>query len=388
MTTQKLVLKSLLGASALTVFSAGSAFAQTTPAEAAAFTGAGQGIQNTFTLSYDVDGEAQTTITNDADGERTTFTVDRLVDLVVLSSGDNNPVAPGATDEDLVFTVTNLGNDTQAYNLTANDGTNGSDDTFDPTGTDIYFILPGTTTEVLFTGSNFPELEPGEALTVIIRRDIDITQSDGDTAEITLVAETYHATDMEQTDPTTGATTTVANPDAGTEVTANGTNDLDVTENVLVDIAGDDDGPTDGDHSDTGTYIVGSPDLSAEKTVTIFSTDGAGCGAIPGTPATGEQFAVPGACVEYRIVATNAGSVPAEGINIQDILPDNLEFVAVSTDGGFTGGSFTSEPTGGALCDGTATTCDVVFAGGAELDAPTGTATENLGTVIIRALIQ
>jgi len=60
MTTQKLVLKSLLGASALTVFSAGSAFAQTTPAEAAAFTGAGQGIQNTFTLSYDVDGEAQT----------------------------------------------------------------------------------------------------------------------------------------------------------------------------------------------------------------------------------------------------------------------------------------------------------------------------------------
>jgi len=49
--TKNTILKGLLGATALTVFTAGSAHAQLTPA--------GTNVQNTFTLTYDVGGVTQ-----------------------------------------------------------------------------------------------------------------------------------------------------------------------------------------------------------------------------------------------------------------------------------------------------------------------------------------
>jgi len=51
MMTKNTILKGLLGATALTVFTAGSAHAQLTPA--------GTNVQNTFTLTYDVGGVPQ-----------------------------------------------------------------------------------------------------------------------------------------------------------------------------------------------------------------------------------------------------------------------------------------------------------------------------------------
>ena len=89
----------------------------------AQLTDAGTSVANTFTLDYQVSGVAQTQITNDGVGGNaapTTFTVDRVVDLLVQSQGDLN-VSPGADDQELVFQVRNDGNDRQAYSFELSD---------------------------------------------------------------------------------------------------------------------------------------------------------------------------------------------------------------------------------------------------------------------------
>ena len=76
MTKCKLI-KGLLGATALTAFSAGTAFAQND------FTAAGTTVSNTFTLNYEVNDTPQTQIDNI--GNATDFNVDRLVNVTVSS---------------------------------------------------------------------------------------------------------------------------------------------------------------------------------------------------------------------------------------------------------------------------------------------------------------
>jgi len=107
MTNIKTLSKGLLSASALTVFSTGTAFAAGTAADTT--------VSNTFTLDYSVGTTPQPQVTNS--GSPTTFKVDRLVDLTVAAIAPATTSAPGAVDEELRFTVTNNGNDTQAYAL-------------------------------------------------------------------------------------------------------------------------------------------------------------------------------------------------------------------------------------------------------------------------------
>ena len=109
MATKKLM-KGLLGASALMALSTGTAFAQNN------FTPAGEDVDNTFNLEYQVGAVAQPPITNA--GAPTTFKVDRLVNVTVAASAATVNVAPGQTDAFLTYTVTNNGNDTHRYLLT------------------------------------------------------------------------------------------------------------------------------------------------------------------------------------------------------------------------------------------------------------------------------
>ena len=82
MTNTKILLKALLGATALTVFTTGTAQAQNN------FTPADTTVSNTFTLDYKVGGVDQPQI--DSSATPTIFTVDRLIDLTVTSNGPNN----------------------------------------------------------------------------------------------------------------------------------------------------------------------------------------------------------------------------------------------------------------------------------------------------------
>lgn len=366
MTKLGLITKGLLGASAISIFAASNAFA--------GGTAAGTNVQNTFTLDYQVAGTNQTQVNNTA--SPTQFTVDRLIDLTVASSG-NTTVAPGAQDQQLVFTVTNNGNDTQAYDFTL---VNESGDDFDTTGLNINYIIDNGTGGVCDatdlagsmtaytpgSGAASADLVADGVICVVVDGDIPGAQVDTETSDVSLVADTLQ--------PTTGASPGTA------EVADAGTNTLTgAAENVLADGSGTaNEVANAGDHSATATYIVASADVTASKTVSIFTQDGSGCTTIPGTPGTGDQYSIPGACVEYVISATNNGATAsATSIAISDVLPDELQFIN-ATPGGFTGGTFT-QPATNTDCTGGACTVSLT---GATLTAG------STGTITIRALVQ
>lgn len=367
MTKMKMTMRGLLGASAISLLAATNAFA--------GGTAAGTNVQNTFTLDYKVSGTSQPQIDNTA--TPTEFTVDRLVDLTVASQGNTN-VAPGAQNQELLFQVTNNGNDTQAYDFTLFNEASG--DNFDTTGLTITYYTDsngdGTCTSA-DTGGAGTAYTPGSGaassdvaadgiLCVVVIGDIPTGEADTNTSDISLVADTL--------EPTTGTS-------PGSAVTADtGGNTLTgAAENVLADGTGTSHEVANaGDHSDTGTFIVESPDLTASKAVTVFTQDGSGCATIPGTAGSGDQYSVPGACVQYVITTVNNGATAsATNIAISDVLPNDLTFIEAAQSG-FTGASL-SKPTTNTDC--AAGACTVALSGGTLAAGATG-------TVTIRALIK
>lgn len=367
----KTLSKGLLGASVFSLLAAGNAFALGTAA--------GTNVQNTFTLDYQVSGVDQPTIDTGPAGTDTPteFTVDRLIDLTVASTGDTN-VAPGATDEELVFSVTNTGNDTQAYDLVL---VSESGDDFDATGLNVtYYVDDGDGVfetdgsdgagTAYTPGDDSADIPADGVLWVVVDGDIAATGvADGDESDVSLVADTL--------EPSTGTT-----PGAPVVADTGGNTLTGDAENVLGDGSGSTvdgtDDPNQGDHSATGTYIVASADLTASKAVSVFSQDGTDCAAIPGLP-DADPLSIPGSCVEYVISASNAATATedATAIDIEDILPAELTFITAQS-AGFTGGSF-SQPATNADCS--SVTCTVSLTGATLSPGDTG-------TITIRALVQ
>jgi len=382
----KTIAKTLLGATALTVFSTGAAFADGTSA--------GTSVANTFTLDYEVGGQTQPTIET-CDGSAacggtdnsTRFTVDRKIDLTVAVETTPEEVFPGEADALLVFTVTNTGNDTQAYRINL---TNDGADDFDPDA-QTFYVFPAEADGSCDTATNLiaaneytsgdltADVAPDATICLIAESDIPLTTDnnadgvDGDLSNLTLVAETWSPVSY-LIDPAPGTSVEETADEGGT-----GTNTiLGVAENVLLDPAGPDaaDDAADGDHSVIGTYEMVSADLEALKSVAVISTDGSGCGPAPTTPTADDntQYPIPGACVEYVITLTNSGSTAATAINISDVLPSDVTYVS-SDLSGFSAGS---------VDDSAAPTISLV---NGTLDEPTGGATQTDGYLIIRATV-
>lgn len=104
-----------------------------------------------------------------------------------------------------------------------------------------------------------------------------------------------------------------------------------------VDIVFADDG-FDGSEQGEISYQVLAPQLSAVKDVIVVSENRAGgfsCGS--GSPETGAEAFIPGACVEYTITLSNAAeaSSPATMLSFNDTLPENVSFDAVAANNGF-----------------------------------------------------
>lgn len=334
--------KLVLGTSALVLVSAGSAHAANTTA--------GTNVQNTFTLGYtvgttpqpviDSDPSCTTSATRVCTNDPTDFTVDRLIDLTVVSNGDTT-VVPGAQDQELVFLLTNEGNDAQDYtfNLVSESG-----DDFDTTGLTITYYFDdgvagfgpgdiagtahtytpgsGNNTETVyptdFTGTVATGEDTSPLVWVVVSSDVPGAVADLDEAEVSLVAATAN-------NGTAGATAVLAAADTG------GNSLTGAAENVLADAdSGANDGANDGAFAATGTYIVANPELDATKAVAIFSQDGSDCSDLSAS-ATAGALAIPGACVEYVITVVNNGSTAGSNItdvDLSDVLPSDLEFIA------------------------------------------------------------
>jgi uncharacterized repeat protein (TIGR01451 family) len=344
------------------------------------YTEAGSTVSNTFTLDYSVAGTPQPQINNTA--TPTTFTVDRLVDLDVAyqANVDDGNVAPGAVGEDLLFKITNNGNDNQAYSLAVFNETETANG-FDTTSLVItYYVDDGDGVfepggddgaGVTYTSGATPDIAPDAVLFVVVTGTVPTSQPDGDTADITLVADSLNP--VTSLDPAYAAT-------AGQPTAADDgiNNNQTGAENVLADGAGTTrDVANAGDHSDTGTFTVASPDLVGSKTVSVIATDGSAINCATDSQVSANEYAVPGACIQYTITVQNQGSATATLTSLVDTLPADLTFVdAVFTN--FTGGT-PAEPAANTDCTGGA--CVVSQTGGTIAAGVTA-------TVVIRTLLK
>jgi len=352
------------------------------------FTEAGETVSNTFTLDYEVSGTAQPTVDNT--GDPTDFTVDRLIDVNVAytSQPDDSTVAPGETPTEIVFGVRNDSNDNMAYDLTAinesetdGNGAGTAPDPFDTTGgLDFWYYVddgdgvfePGGDdgAPVDLTGSLTDDVAPDETLWVEIRSDVPGTVNDSDFADITLVADSYYPTAWLNEAAPSAPGTEVIDDDAldGTR------SDEGAAENYFADGTGTatTDSNNEGDHSDTGTLTVSSPDLEAEKTVAMIANDASTIDCSDFSVAVDtDAFFNPGGCGEYIITVTNSGSAAADITTLTDTLPDEVNFIDAEFTN-FTGGT-AAEPTGAAPVDCTAGACVVSQTGGSVAAGVTAT---------------
>ena len=361
------------------------------------FTDAGTNVENTFTLDYEISGTSQPTITNDSgttipgavvQGSETIFTVDRLIDLQLTQQNSPLTVAPGTTTARLEYLLVNEGNDNQAYSFSIADvagddfddssyvveyfvDTNANSDPFDDTAVAITVTPTGTGTTANVTS----DIIPDQIIGVRITSSIPGGATDGQLDDLILVAQTRDPVTWQQEGATgSGGTTTVADPDTNS--------DTGVAENVLADGSGtSEEASNDGMHSDTGRYIVASPDLTAAKSVDIIATSPSDCATDSAGGAT--EYSVPGACVEYVITVDNNGATAtADAIDIADVLPAEVTFVTASFAGWDGTAPTLGTPSGAATdCDGTSSTCNVTLTG-ATLNAG------GQGTLTIRALVK
>ena len=116
----------------------------------AAGTPAGTNIQNTAQVSYTVGGSTVTATSNTS-----SVTVAEIVDAVLTIANATVPGRPGATAEELVFTLTNTGNGTETFNLTALSAGIVGDD-FDPDARRARDLLRHATTAATFPAATSP----------------------------------------------------------------------------------------------------------------------------------------------------------------------------------------------------------------------------------------
>jgi uncharacterized repeat protein (TIGR01451 family) len=256
----------------------------------AAGTPAGTNIQNTAQVSYTV---GSSTVT--ASSNTSTVRVAEMLDAVLTLASSTVQVSPGATAEELVFTLTNTGNGSETFNLTAlSAGVVGDD--FDPTLAvpAVYFDSDSSGDfsgpDVAYTaGANDPVLAADASVRLLVINNIPNTALNGNRGRSQLTAAAASGT---------GAPGTSFGfvGDGGVEAVV---------------------GTTGGDAVLFGEYLVADVQLSAVKTQSIVDQFGG-------------QRPLPGARINYQIVVTHSGSGTATASGFSDLIPANTTYVTGS----------------------------------------------------------
>lgn len=256
----------------------------------AAGTPAGTSIQNTAEVSYTLGSSTVTTTSNTS-----SVTVAEILDAVLTLAAATVQVSVGATNEELVFTLTNTGNGTETFNLTAlSAGVVGDD--FDPTLAipAIYFDTDNSgdfsAADVAYSaGVNDPVLAADASVRLIVVNNIPNAAVNGNRGRSQLTAAA--ATGFGDPGDSFGLV-----GDGGVEAVA---------------------GTTGGDAVLFGEYFVADVLLTAVKSQTILDQFN---GARP----------LPGARISYQIVVTASGSGTAAATSFSDLIPPNTTYVAGS----------------------------------------------------------
>jgi len=257
----------------------------------AAGTIAGTDIVNVAQATYDAPGGG-TPVT--IDSNTVTIKVDELLDVTVVSTDPGDvTTAPGLTAQVLTYQVTNSGNGSEAFTLSADTAKPG--DEFDTTFEQVMLDSnengvydPGVDT-IYTPGSNDPLLAPDESVTVFILSTIPASASDADRAEIELAA---------------AATTGSGTP--GTLFAGQGDGGGDA---VI--------GSTGAEAAASSFFVVQASDVNLVKSATIIDPFG---GTEP----------VPGAVIVYQLVATTVGTGDLTNLAIRDDIPADTTYKAGS----------------------------------------------------------
>lgn len=284
-----------VSAFALVVMSSAPALAQGTSA--------GSLITNNVTVTYDVNGIAQT-----AETAFDTFTVDQKVNVNVEFVGAATTVTPGQQNAAIAFDVTNLSNSTIDLALTTalTAGVGGNIANFE-----IYLdtngdrVLDGT--ELAAGPITFLDEVAASALgttvAVIVVADIGLGAVNGNEFDVVLTANAHEA----------GAA------GLGSELVATAGANTAGVDTVLADGLTPYDAANEGDFSDVGQYVVAGAVVDVAKTSRIISDPVNG---------TTNPKAIPGAVVEYCITVANAsGASTATGVSVLDDLPADVSFL-------------------------------------------------------------
>lgn len=314
-------MKTVRWLSAILLFSV--ALTMSTPtAVLAAGTAAGTHVDNRATISYDVGGSSlsiESSPTGNStvgagNGADTGFNVDRMVDLTVARGADSYKSATAGFTSVLTFTVTNTGNDTFDFNLSASDlsGVNdpygGTDNLDGITVSGIYVESDGpgdsagyvsgdhsydAATDTVESINNLPQ---DYTVNVYVVCNIPAAAANGNIAVMLMQAAAL-ASDGSALTQTTGA-------------------DTSGIDTVFADDAASAAGATDTARNardqETDAFQVQAPSLTVSKT-----------SAVTWDPVNlySNPKAVPGAYIEYTITVSNAtGAAEAANVMVVDDL--------------------------------------------------------------------
>jgi uncharacterized repeat protein (TIGR01451 family) len=247
---------------------------------------AGTRIENTAQVSFTIGGTSLNAASNTV-----ALTVAEVLDVVVTLQSATTSVSPGATNQLLVYRVTNTGNASEAFRLALTSVLGG--DEFDPAPATpaLYFDTDGTGTltaaDTPYTpGANDPVLPQDGFVTVLAVHNIPGGLANGARGLARLEAAALTGT---------GA--------PGTVFAGQGVGGTD----AVVGTSG-------ADGEATGQYVVADITLAAVKTATV-------------TDPFGGSRPVPGARIRYQIVVTATGTGVATGVSFRDPIPANTSFV-------------------------------------------------------------
>lgn len=267
----------LIGASIVAL----AAMASSAPAVAAGVA-AGSLIENTATATYTTNAATQT-----VDSNKVVVKVDEILDVAVASQ--ESGIVPATSTAVLRFKVTNTGNGSETFTLTANPAVTGN--AFDAVVTGLAIDVNGNgvydagVDTALANGANSPALAPDAALDILVLVNIPAAAAANATSKVQLDAV---------------ATTGTGAP--GTLFAGAG-------------VAGGDAvvGASSAKANAQATLIVNKAVVALTKSATVADPFG---GTRP----------VPAAIVTYSIVATVSGTGNVSGLTINDAIPSGSTY--------------------------------------------------------------
>lgn len=274
----------------------------------AAGTLAGTEIVNTVTAEYDVNNIAQTALT-----KTETVVVDRVINMQLTEVGNaTTTVTPGATNVFAKFELTNLSNEALRFDPTVTQLANGTTtahngtDTFDLESGQLYSDTDGDGTFNVANDQplvNVGSLDPDAKYTFFYVGKVPASIPNGGIAGV--------AVSMQASEAGTGVA--LVN-NAGMANTAG-------KDTVFADGAGPDDAAKDAIISARDDFTVFTASLNILRTSKVVSN------LIEGTD---NPKAIPGATVEYCIIASNAAdAAEATNVRLSDLVDLKLTYDSV-----------------------------------------------------------